>query len=56
LSLITLEDNGVPRNYHLPTDTVDQIDLSSVVRAADFGAAVAEAAVRQAAERAAPTS
>lgn len=46
LSLITLDDNGVPRNYHLPEDTPDQIDPEAVVRAADFGAAVAEAAVR----------
>jgi hypothetical protein len=40
LSLISLEANGVPRNYHRPEDTVEAIDLSMVVRAADFGAAV----------------
>jgi hypothetical protein len=46
LSLITLEPNGVPRNYHRPEDTVDGIDTASVVRAADFGTAVAAAALR----------
>ncbi len=45
LSLITLEDNGVPRNYHQPTDTVEQIDLAAVVRAADFAVAVARVAL-----------
>ncbi len=46
LSLISLEANGVPRNYHRPDDTVERIDCSTVVRAADFGAAVALAALR----------
>lgn len=46
LSLICLEKNGVPRNYHRIEDTVDGIDADSVVRAADFGAAVALAAAR----------
>lgn len=46
LSLITLDDNGVPRNYHQPEDTPDRIDAEAVVRAADFAVAVAEAAVR----------
>lgn len=46
LSLISLEENGVPRNYHLPEDVPEAIDTSLVVRAADFGAAVAIAAVR----------
>ncbi len=46
LSLICLEANGVPRNYHRVEDTVDFIDLDSVVRAADFGAAVVLAAAR----------
>jgi hypothetical protein len=45
LSLISLESNGVPRNYHRVQDTVDGIDMSTVVRAADFGAAVAQAAL-----------
>lgn len=49
LSLITLEANGVPRNYHRPEDTVDGIDLSAVLRAADFGTAVARAALSGAA-------
>ena len=31
----------MPRNYHRAEDTVDAIDMSMVVRAADFGAAVA---------------
>lgn len=46
LSLISLEANGVPRNYHRVEDTVDAIDTATVVRAADFGAAVAAAALR----------
>jgi hypothetical protein len=45
LSLISLEDNGVPRNYHRVEDTVDALDMAMVVRAADFGAAVALAAL-----------
>ena len=49
LSLITLEATGVPRNYHRPEDTVDGIDLAAVVRAADFGTAVARAALHGAA-------
>lgn len=47
LSLISLEANGVPRNYHRAEDTVEAIDTAMVVRAADFGAAVAIAALRQ---------
>lgn len=46
LSLISLESNGVPRNYHRPEDTVEEIDLDMVVRAADFGAAVVLKALR----------
>jgi hypothetical protein len=45
LSLISLEANGVPRNYHRPEDTAEGIDTAMVVRAADFGAAVAIAAL-----------
>lgn len=45
LSLISLEENGVPRNYHRIEDTVDALDMGTVVRAADFGAAVALAAL-----------
>jgi len=46
LSLISLEENGVPRNYHRPDDLPAAIDLALVVRAADFGAAVAASALR----------
>ena len=46
LSLISLDPNGVPRNYHRIEDTVDGIDLEMVVRAADFAAAVTMAALR----------
>ncbi len=45
LSLISLEANGVPRNYHRLEDTVDGIDPDMLVRAGDFGAAVAKAAL-----------
>ena len=45
LSLISLEANGVPRNYHRIEDTVDGIDIDTVVRSADFAAAVATAAL-----------
>ena len=47
LSLISLEANGVPRNYHRVEDTVDALDMAMVVRAADFGTAVALAGLRQ---------
>ena len=46
LSLISLETNGVPRNYHRPEDTLEALDLAMVVRAADFGAAVAQEALK----------
>jgi hypothetical protein len=46
LSLISLDPNGVPLNYHRVEDTVDGIDTETVVRAADFGAAVVMAALR----------
>jgi len=49
LSLISLEANGVPRNYHRLEDTVDGIDPNMLVRAGDFGAAVAKAALHGAA-------
>lgn len=45
LSMISLESNGVPRNYHRLEDTVDDIDMEMVVRSADFAAAVASAAL-----------
>jgi Iap family predicted aminopeptidase len=41
VSLISLEANGVPRNYHRVEDTVEALDMAMVVRAADVGAAVA---------------
>ena len=44
--LISLDSNGVPLNYHRVEDTADGIDTGTVVRAADFGAAVAMAALR----------
>jgi hypothetical protein len=46
LSLISLQPNGVPLNYHRLEDTADTIDCGLVVRSADFGAAVALAAWR----------
>ncbi len=49
LSLISLEANGVPRNYHRLSDTVEALDMGMVVRAADFGGAVTFAALRGAA-------
>jgi len=49
LSLISLEANGVPRHYHRTDDTVEGIDLGTVVRSANFAAAVAEAALSGAA-------
>jgi hypothetical protein len=46
LSLISLEPNGIPRNYHRLDDTADGIDVGTVLRAADFAATVARAALR----------
>jgi hypothetical protein len=46
LSLISLEANGVPRNYHRVEDVPEAVDLPTVIRAADFGAAVGRAALR----------
>jgi len=45
LSLISLEENGVPRNYHRPEDVPEALDMTLVIRAADFGTAVAKAAL-----------
>lgn len=45
VSLITLQPNGVPLNYHRIEDTVDAIDCDTVVRAADLGTAIATAAL-----------
>jgi hypothetical protein len=46
LSLISLEENGVPRHYHRGEDVPEAVDLPTVIRAADFGAAVGRAALR----------
>ncbi len=46
LSLISLEENGVPRHYHRGEDVAEAVDLPTVIRAADFGAAVSRAALR----------
>ncbi len=46
LSLISLEAGGVPRNYHRIEDVPEGVDLPTVIRAADFGAAVGRAALR----------
>jgi hypothetical protein len=46
LSLISLEGNGVPRHYHRGEDLPEGVDLPTVIRAADFGAAVGRAALR----------
>ena len=46
LSIISLEPNGVPRHYHRPEDVPEFLDMYTVVRAADFGAAVAGAVLR----------
>lgn len=46
LSLISLEERGVPRNYHTEADLPEALDMPTLVRAADFGAAVARAALR----------
>jgi len=46
LSLISLEAGGVPRHYHRVEDVPEAVDLPTVIRAADFGAAVGRAALR----------
>ena len=46
LSIISLEPNGVPRHYHRPEDVPEALDMHTVVRAANFGAAVAGAVLR----------
>ncbi len=46
LSLISLEPGGVPRHYHRLEDVPEGVDLPTLIRAADFGAAVARAALR----------
>ena len=46
LSLISLEADGVPLNYHRSGDLPEALDMETVVRAADFGAAVVRVALR----------
>ncbi|MDJ0852037.1 MAG: M28 family peptidase [Myxococcota bacterium] len=46
VSLVALEADGVPRNYHRENDLPEALDLATVVRAADFGTAVARVALR----------
>jgi len=46
LSLVALEAEGVPRHYHRRDDVPEALDMPTLVRAADFGAAVAHAALR----------
>jgi hypothetical protein len=46
LSLISLEADGLPRNQRLASDLPASLDMATVIRAADFGAAVARAALR----------
>jgi hypothetical protein len=46
LSLISLEADGLPRNQRPASDLPASLDMATVIRAADFGAAVARAALR----------
>ena len=46
LSLISLEADGLPRNRRLASDLPASLDMETVIRAADFGAAVARSALR----------
>ncbi len=46
LSLISLEADGLPRNKQLASDLPASLEMETVIRAADFGAAVARAALR----------
>ena len=46
LSLISLEADGLPRNQRLASDLPASLDMATVIRAADFGTAVARAALR----------
>jgi hypothetical protein len=46
LSLISLEADGLPRNRRLASDLPTLLDMESVIRASDFGVAVARAALR----------
>jgi len=46
LSLISLEADGLPRNQRLALDLPTSLDMETVIRASDFGVAVARAALR----------
>jgi len=46
LSLIALEADGLPRNPSLASDLPASLDMATLICAADFGAAVARAALR----------
>jgi hypothetical protein len=46
LSLVALDEHGVPSKYHRAGDLPEALDMATVIRAADFGAAVAWAALR----------
>jgi len=46
LSLVALDEDGVPHDYHRVADLPEALDMATVIRAADFGAAVAWAALR----------
>jgi len=46
LSLLSLEADGLPRNRRLASDLPASLDMETVICAADFGAAVARAALR----------
>jgi Iap family predicted aminopeptidase len=46
LSLVSLEAGGFARNDHQPDDRPEALDMATVVRAADFGAAAVHAVLR----------
>ncbi len=46
LSLVALEADGIPRNYHRVEDVAEALDMACVIRSADFAVAVAVAWLR----------
>ncbi len=46
LTLIGLVESGLPRGHHSGADVAEAVDLDTLIRAGDFGAAVAYAALR----------
>jgi hypothetical protein len=46
LTLVALEADGIPRNYHRVEDVAEALDMACVIRAADFAVAVAVAWLR----------